>query len=122
MDDRCFWKVLYASVVGTSHEHRGEPCQDAAFVSIEVVEGGEVLAVACTDGAGTARRADVGARIACQAVVVAAMTDVRAGLPPHAAGVSRMRAWVEHARSRLSLEACLHNVPLRDYACTLLTA
>lgn len=114
------WKVLHASVRGTAHEHREQPCQDAACTGIAVTEGEEVLVAACADGAGSARFADVGARIAVQAFVVAALAEVRAGLSPKAELVSQVRAWVQHARNRLSFEACFCNEPLRDYACTLL--
>jgi hypothetical protein len=109
------WRALYASVAGTSHERRGQPCQDAAFSGVE----GGVLVAACADGAGSAARAEAGAKLACQAVVVAALADIREGVPLSS---NRLRSWVGKGRARLSHEACVNNVPSRDYSCTLLLA
>jgi hypothetical protein len=109
------WSALYASVAGTSHGRRGQPCQDAAFAGAE----GDVFVAACADGAGSAPRAEEGAKLACQSTVVAALADIREGLPLNP---SRLRDWVGRAKARLSHEACVTNAPSRDYACTLLVA
>ncbi|MFO0841874.1 MAG: PP2C family serine/threonine-protein phosphatase [Gemmataceae bacterium] len=109
------WSVLHASVAGTSHQRRGQPCQDAAFAG----EEGDVLVAACADGAGSAVRAEEGAKLACRSAVLAALSDIRGGFPLH---LDRLRGWVDQARVRLSHEACVNNVPSRDYACTLLIA
>ena len=59
------WKVVAASVRGSSHELSGGPCQDAhAFLSRE----DWLIAVVC-DGAGTARNGDHGARHAAETLV-----------------------------------------------------
>jgi hypothetical protein len=109
------WRALYASVAGTSHERRGKPCQDAAFSACE----GDVLVAACADGAGSAPRAEEGAKLACRSAVVEALSDIREGLSLHP---TRLREWVGRARARLSHEACVNNAPSRDYSCTLLVA
>lgn len=112
------WRAVSASVIGTSHEKRGQPCQDAAWYGSE----GEVFVAACADGAGSALRAEVGARLACQEAVVAALADIREGYRLCLDDPSRVRRWFGRARARLSHEACVQNVPSRDYACTLLLA
>ena len=60
------WHVVAASVVGTSHLERGQPCQDA--YEARITERGALL-IAIADGAGTAARADVGALVAVRAAV-----------------------------------------------------
>lgn len=109
------WSVLHASVAGTSHQRRGQPCQDAVFAG----EERDILVAACADGAGSVSRAEEGAKLACRSAVVAALSDIREGFPLH---LDRLRGWVNEARVRLSHEACVNNIPSRDYACTLLVA
>jgi len=65
------WRVIAASVVGTSHRARAVPCQDAQAYRI-LADGTLVVAVA--DGAGSAARAEAGAACAV-ARAVAAMVD-----------------------------------------------
>ncbi|MBW3622800.1 MAG: protein phosphatase 2C domain-containing protein [Armatimonadetes bacterium] len=65
------WRVMGASVRGTSHAKTGQPCQDA-FAWDRLDEGALVLAVA--DGAGSASLSDIGAEIASQAAVNAVRT------------------------------------------------
>src|SRR4028119_1025103 len=60
------WQVVAASVIGTSHEKRSQPCQDAHCWRL--LPNG-VLAAAVADGAGSAALAEVGAKIAVEAVV-----------------------------------------------------
>jgi hypothetical protein len=60
------WRVLAASVRGTSHARTNLPCQDAH--AWRRLPGG-ALAIAVADGAGTAQHAEAGARAAAQAAV-----------------------------------------------------
>ena len=63
------WQITSASEPGTSHVRRGLRCQDAYASWQDRVGGIAVLAVA--DGAGSARRASDGARIAVATAVEA---------------------------------------------------
>jgi hypothetical protein len=116
------WKLLAGSAAGTSHEHRGEPCQD--YVHTLLVEEGPApaLIVACADGAGSASHAGLGARLACLTFIRLASAALRDGFPISAIDSGCIRGWHEQIRGQLSLEACLRNLELRDFACTLLTA
>jgi hypothetical protein len=58
------WRVVAASVRGTSHEKTGQPCQDAHCWDILAV-----LAVTVADGAGSATLGEVGATIAAQTAI-----------------------------------------------------
>ncbi|NJK69758.1 MAG: protein phosphatase 2C domain-containing protein, partial [Microcoleus sp. SU_5_3] len=55
------WQVVAASVTGTSHEKRSQPCQDAHCWRLLP---NNVLAAAVADGAGSAALAEIGAKIA----------------------------------------------------------
>jgi serine/threonine protein phosphatase PrpC len=60
------WRVVAASVCGTSHQKRSQPCQDAHCWQI-TPEG--VLIAAVADGAGSATFGEVGAQIAVRTTV-----------------------------------------------------
>src|SRR5258708_32385476 len=61
------WRYAYASVAGTSHEKNGSPCQDAGSCRVvETIGGGPVLLAVASDGAGSARRSEEGARLAVE--------------------------------------------------------
>ena len=59
------WRVLGASVVGTSHQRMGRGCDDAHFYRVR--DGYTLLAAA--DGAGSAERSALGAATAVQKAV-----------------------------------------------------
>src|SRR5579884_307004 len=116
------WKLLCGSVVGTSHERRGEPCQDYAHGVLLAAGESPVLVAACADGASSAAHAAVGARLACLGMVRVACEALRAGLPAPDVDARCLLRWHERVRGALSLEASLRNLELHDLACTLLTA
>ncbi|MGB3559461.1 MAG: protein phosphatase 2C domain-containing protein, partial [Geitlerinemataceae cyanobacterium] len=60
------WRVVAASVCGTSHQKRSQPCQDAHCWQI-TPEG--VLVAAVADGAGSAAFGEVGAQKAVRTAV-----------------------------------------------------
>jgi serine/threonine protein phosphatase PrpC len=60
------WRVVAASVCGTSHQKRSQPCQDAHYWQI-TPEG--ILIAAVADGAGSATFGEVGAQIAVRTAV-----------------------------------------------------
>jgi len=60
------WRVLGASVCGTSHQKRSQPCQDAWAATIR--DDGFLL-VAVADGAGSAARSRDGATCAVEAAI-----------------------------------------------------
>jgi serine/threonine protein phosphatase PrpC len=60
------WRVVGASVRGTSHARTDLPCQDAH--AVRRLPGG-ALAIAVADGAGSAAHAEAGARAAADAAV-----------------------------------------------------
>jgi hypothetical protein len=58
------WKVVAASATGLGHRQRGEECQDAyAWWSV-----GDLLIAVVSDGAGSARLGEVGARFAVDTI------------------------------------------------------
>jgi hypothetical protein len=119
-DMNSHWKWLAGSAAGTSHVERGEPCQDYAHALVVRSGPASVLLAACADGAGSASRAAEAARSCCLSILHLAAEYVRAGGSVRELTREIVLSWYEQARRGLSLRACLDNLPLREYACTLL--
>lgn len=62
------WKYLGASVIGTSHQSRNIPCQDA-FRLVSFGDSNEWLGLCLADGAGSATHSDIGAEIVCEHIL-----------------------------------------------------
>ncbi|HEY7422724.1 MAG TPA: PP2C family serine/threonine-protein phosphatase [Gemmataceae bacterium] len=116
------WKLLCQSVPGVSHETAGLPCQDHSLGEWTQVDGETVLLLACADGAGSAEHAEVGAQIACEAIVREMREAQGGGLRISDIDGELMMAWHRRVREQLNAEADRRSSRLRDFACTLLAA
>jgi hypothetical protein len=97
----------------------GIPCQDAHQACVEPFGSGEVLLVACADGAGSASRSDEGARWACDEAILALKHIVAKG-GPDAIDDGAMLGVVAKARERVFENASDSGLPAREFASTLL--
>jgi len=119
------WRVAAASVVGTGHVAHGQPCQDAHAYRA-MADG--VLLVAVADGAGSAARAEDGARVAVASALeaLAAVVEAAGGsAADNTGGVDwsdRMTAVFQAVRAALEELANVEWEPLRAFACTLTCA
>lgn len=116
------WKFVCASVIGSTHRNREEPCQDAS--SVRQVTYGErsYLIGCCSDGAGTAYLAAQGAELACKL-----MSDQAAEALKQSDGLSsisreHVAQWIQQAASALAELAHDHHAKVRETACTMLLA
>jgi hypothetical protein len=116
------WKLLCESVSGVSHETAGLPCQDHSLSEWMQVGEETVLLLACADGAGSAEYAEIGAKIACEAIVCEMQEAFGSGLHLSDIDGEMMTAWHRRVRERLGREADCRSAQLRAFACTLLTA
>jgi len=113
------WKVVSASVRGSSHLKTDTPCQDAS--ACEVLEN-DVLVAAVADGAGSAACGDRGAQVAARLAV--------ATLAAHAWQMTRsnsdeqwsrlLLAAMDVARGHVEMTAAAGNRPSRQFATTLI--
>ena len=111
------WRVIAASVRGTSHEWTGQPCQDTHHW--DVLPGG-VLVAAAADGAGSAPLGEVGADVAAR-TAVEAIVRRKAALPADDdAWRSLLTEALETARAAIEVEVAAHEVTERDLATTLI--
>lgn len=126
------WRVVAASLAGTSHIANGLPCQDAH--GWRELPGGLLIA-AVADGAGSASRSDEGAALAVEAALeelAARLTadDAHRGPEPDPGAdpgmdpvpAAALRAAFAAAREALLARAAAEGFPARDLACTLALA
>ncbi|RYG38851.1 MAG: protein phosphatase 2C domain-containing protein [Burkholderiales bacterium] len=113
------WSVAAAATVGERHIADGRPCEDSWTVRLHHFQGEPWLILAVSDGAGTAGRAQAGS-----ACAVAAFADeaARCLYADTSMTADRLRDCLGAARVALAVEAGLAQVPIRDFACTLLGA
>lgn len=114
------WRVIGASVTGTSHVDAGTRCQDhSAYAIVECADGEEALIVALADGAGSAVASFHGAKTAVEAATAHLTGTLRAG---HAVGAAEMTACFAAAREDVLAVAAEYEHGARDYSSTLLVA
>ena len=116
------WRVVRASVQGTSHSRTGQPCQDSSSVGENAPDG--MLITAIADGAGSAELSADGSRIAACAATRRAARLMRLHVQPFYEGVLEeiLRESVRFARKALDAEAQRQKKSLREFATTLIIA
>src|SRR5215216_5292491 len=116
------WKVIAESVEGTSHRRTSKPCQDYCRAAQVRVGLETVLIVVCADGAGSAELSDVGAKLACDRFFDVAYERLSTGFALPMLGRDALLDWYQGVHDALVAEAVARCVPVRELACTLLTA
>jgi hypothetical protein len=116
------WRVAHTSVIGTSHEKTGLPCQDAGCCRIvSDPEGRHVLLAVACDGAGSASRSLDGATLAVNGFLKEfSEATSHSGLD----GITRefVEDWLSRLRAEIRDRAEVADLSPREFACTLLGA
>ncbi len=113
------WRVVCASVVGTSHTCSGTPCQDSCWAQVNsLLEKTPLLSIFVSDGAGSASRGGEGAELAIEA----AATFTAQILDRGEFGLNDALATdlVMAVRERIYAVAETTCLKARDYACTFI--
>jgi hypothetical protein len=114
------WRIVGASVQGTSHQKDDIPCQDACGYRV-LLNGAAVIAVA--DGAGTASRSHESAQRAVKQALDSLERDLAYDVPRTETGWQRlMTSAFRQAREAIARHARRENASLRDFAATLTCA
>jgi hypothetical protein len=117
------WRIVRASVVGSSHIKAGTPCQDCSLHKlVESTAIGPVLVAVISDGAGSAEHAAIGSLTTCQTFVALVQTFIGSGGDVSSLDRTYAEAWVKQIVQELESKARENGNDLRDYACTLLAA
>jgi hypothetical protein len=117
------WKYAFASIIGTSHTKAGTPCQDRSDCTVlESADGTSVLVAVVADGAGSAERAEVGASLACSLFIDEMRSLFETGGDVHGITHDFVKSWLTRFRNEVTRHAESEELPVRQYACTLLGA
>jgi hypothetical protein len=117
------WRHAFASVAGTSHEKLGLPCQDASDCRVlEASNGDQHLVAVVSDGAGSAKRAEVGAQLACSLLIDEIVTLFECGGAVQEITRPFMQSWLDRFQSEVLVRAEAEGLRPRDFACTLVAA
>jgi hypothetical protein len=122
------WKAISRSAIGTSHEDRGLPCQDyGSYRSFP-----DLIIGAVADGAGYAKYAEVGAKLAVE-TTIAHLTTTETALQQQGFSWQKMRSPLgeTHAHhlfvssckqvmTEFEKQAILKNCDPKELACTLI--
>jgi hypothetical protein len=116
------WRIAHASVIGTSHEKTGLPCQDAGCCRIvsDPEDRHVLLAVAC-DGAGSASQSLDGATLTIDRFLREfGEATTHLGLD----GITKefVEDWLSRVRAEIRDRAEIADLSPREFACTLLGA
>lgn len=115
------WKIIQASITGTSHSSASKECQDECLATTLTAPDGEDIFIGLiADGAGTAKHAAIGARIACEsgmAAIAGWIHQVGSFFDINPADVT---IWLEKIIESIQKFADREALASRDYACTIL--
>jgi len=114
------WQIVGCSAIGTKHITGGTPCQDA--VDYEIIPGGQIIIGAVSDGMGSARRSDVGSKLAVK-TALSQMNNIKCwqSKPKNDEG-AREIFWsvLEKVQAALKKQAENGGYSVEDLNCTLL--
>lgn len=116
------WIATSASVIGQSHVKRDKPCQDYSATRLTHDEAGkEILLVAVSDGAGSAKFSEYGSRLVCDTFLALALH--RLDHKPDALWSPQFfRDWHEFCLKNIDREAKQRGAQRADLAATALFA
>jgi Protein phosphatase 2C len=116
------WRIVGASVVGSSHISGDMPCQDFSLHTLIEADVGQVLVAVVSDGAGTAKEASVGSYTACNTFIALVQTFLAEGGRVSSVDRTQVEHWIKEIADTLERKAKQSEHHVREYACTLLAA
>jgi len=123
------WKHVAQSLQGPSHEANGSVCQDSHLVRV-LRDGGDgsdneatqTIFACVADGAGSAKRSDIGSALACEVIADSAAHFLESHGDFCQLQLNTVLAWLETLREKLRTAADSHGCDVRDLATTLCAA
>ena len=111
------WSVVSASVIGTSHERLGIPCQDSNSYFRLSSCNSELLLIALADGAGSASCSHIGSREAVDHILQIVCDS---NISPQEITQNHVSKWIKDVINHLHRVAEQKGVDPNELACTLL--
>ena len=123
MTNQAMWRFASASVIGTSHQRAGTPCQDCHACRLFRSPLGEpTIAIAVSDGAGSAGKGEIGAAIVCAALLEQVEIYLAQERTIASFTEDDAQTWLRAVRESIVEHADQNDHVMREYACTLLLA
>lgn len=116
------WRIVGASVTGSSHLSGGLPCQDFSLHALLEAPTGQVLVTAVSDGAGTAQEAAVASCTACSTLIALVREFIAEGARVSTIDRMQVEHWIANIADTLARKAQESGQHVREYSCTLLAA
>jgi len=117
------WRFASATVIGSSHVKTGTPCQDHHRCRVFRNGADEpIIAIAVSDGAGSAARGEDGATITCASLIEQAALYLARNHNFASMTKDDAQEWLDTARKAITDHASNAEQEVRDYACTMLFA
>ncbi|MGJ5201525.1 PP2C family serine/threonine-protein phosphatase [Bradyrhizobium sp. HKCCYLRH1030] len=114
------WEWVSASAVGTSHLRINRGCDDSGACIFVRGEHESALIVVCSDGAGSAQRSSLGARIAVRAFCRNARSFLKGGGKIRDISRDIASDWLDDIRGRIEIVSQSFGIPRREFAATLI--
>jgi protein phosphatase 2C-like protein len=117
------WRFASATVIGTSHVKSGTPCQDHYLCRV-FRNGADdpIIAIAVSDGAGSATRGEDGATITCASLIDQAELFLARNRNLMSVTEQDVHEWLDAVRKAIADRASDAGNEVRDYGCTMLFA
>ncbi len=116
------WRLISATVIGTSHVAAGSECQDRHLCKEIQTPYGPVLLLLVSDGAGSAAKSAVGAQLVCEVLQDQALQFFSEEGEVDHVNARLIANWIQLFRDEIILQADSDGISEREYACTLLGA
>jgi hypothetical protein len=117
------WRFASATIIGSSHGKTGTPCQDHHRCRVFRNGADEpIIAVAVSDGAGSATRGEDGAAITCASLIEQAELYLARNHTLASMTKEDAHQWLDAVRKAIADRASDAEHEVRDYACTMLFA
>ncbi|HEX5470971.1 MAG TPA: PP2C family serine/threonine-protein phosphatase [Lacipirellulaceae bacterium] len=116
------WRHIGQSLQGPSHQADDTPCQDTHSVRVFGEDSQRTLVACVADGAGSAKRSDVGSSVACNTIIENAARYFETHGQLENLRFEDAVEWCEDARTRILDAAVSHDCSTREFATTLCVA
>lgn len=117
------WRYARSSVIGSSHQQNNLPCQDAsACVTVLTPAGQSVLVAVVSDGAGSAKHAEVGAQFTCSLFIGTAIQHITSGRSLRELTRDWVKEWLLYLQHEMTALASVERAARKDFSCTIAAA
>ncbi len=116
------WRHVAHSLQGPSHAATGSACQDSHHVRFLGNGSAQTIIACAADGAGSAKRSEIGSAIACEMIADNAARYYESHGNFNQFQLDHVITWCESVREKLRHTADSKNCTMRDLATTLCVA